>query len=90
MIKVHGHAYVCIINRNEEERKKPFYRYVENADEVKNFQGTYVLSEPDSELERLMLERESVPYEGMTTDAERIDKIADHAKSVGALDIIWT
>lgn len=90
VIKAHGHAYVCVINRDDEERKKPLFRYVENAMEVKNFQATYVLTEPDSELERLMLAREAARYGNMTEDEIRINAIADHAQKIGALDLIWT
>lgn len=90
VIQINGHAYICRINRDTEEQKKPIYRYVENHMEVKNFDASYVLAEPDAELERLILAREARPYQGMATDAELIDEIANHAKSIGALDLIWT
>jgi hypothetical protein len=90
VIKVCGHAYVAQINRDEEERKQPLFRMIENADEVKNFGATYVLAEPDPEMERLMLEREASPYTGMRDDAARIDAIAERAIEIGAIDLIWT
>ena len=64
--------------------------YVENAQEVCNFDATYVLAEPDSELERMLLEREAAPYTGMKDDGTRIDAIADYAQAIGAVDLIWT
>lgn len=90
VIQIHGHAYICRINRDKDERKKPTYRYVENHTEVKNFDASYVLAEPDADLERMLLAREARPYTGMASDAELIDEIANHAKSIGALDLIWT
>ena len=90
VIKVYGHAYVCRINRSEEEQKQPVFRLIENADEVKNFDASYVLAEPDPELERLLLEREASPYTGMRDDKTRIDQIADHALEIGSVDLLWT
>jgi hypothetical protein len=90
VIQVRGHAYVCKINRDDDERRKPVFRLIENAEEVKNFDASYVLAEPDTEMEKMLLERESSPYTGVRDDAKRIDEIADHATSIGALDLIWT
>lgn len=90
VIQAKGHAYICSINRDDKERENPLMRLVETATEVHNFEGTYVLTEPDQELERLMLTREARAYVSMKRDGVHIDEIADRAKAIGAIDLIWT
>lgn len=85
----YGTCFLGKINLYGEERKKE-YKLVEYTGQmVYNFEYGFCLPCYDSELERMINERDKAEYTGTSDDMKRVSAIVDRIYSLNGKNLFW-
>ena len=85
-----GTCFLGKINLYGEERGKEYKLVEYTGQKVYNFEYTFCMPVHDTELERMITERDHTPYTGTKDDYIRIEAITKRIYSVGGENLFWS
>lgn len=90
MKKEHGICFVGKFNLYGDERKKDYKLTEYTGQKIYNFEYTFCIPCHDSQIEKLITERDRAEYTGSRDDFKRIDMIMDRIEELGGLNLFWS
>jgi hypothetical protein len=84
-----GEAWLGLMNAYSGRKGAPTHERWD-GELVRNFGADFVIPRFDGELDRLLLERDAAPYEGVRDDSARVGAIIERVHALGGRMLVWT